>query len=410
MNVAWGTQRRERGSTGVETSSRMGVVTRNTAERMRRHGNGIIDLGRGWTMGPSKTSINISLGPPEPPSEALKSIAAIFRLTIADIAKLSRSIRDHSTYPPFPMHCCSDTAFMRRKAMQRGCVGGSATCNLRKVQAPGRRLTRLSKESLTNDRHFRQIITNVSDAPELALDVKPEAKTGEKTKRIRARRRDKRKTKGKRSKEESVRVVVTTTRDGLELTLKPRHWPFHPYPIRFACVPRMCVCNPLSKGREPQSSPMRFKKRSLAFRLAAFASVRSYAFQNVTSSRGGTNSGCLYYCYHSYDAKGRRACFVGENCGGCNKGGSTGDASSLARKRENLNVLSFVKAGIIRYISNVIKGHFPNIPSIFLSTSLAPASDAWGNLCQRQLLHRNYQENRRKFVLIISESLLSSGL
>lgn len=56
MNVAWGTQRRERGSTGVETSSRMGVVTRNTAERMRRHGNGIIDLGRGWTMGPSKTS------------------------------------------------------------------------------------------------------------------------------------------------------------------------------------------------------------------------------------------------------------------------------------------------------------------------------------------------------------------
>lgn len=47
MNVAWGTQRRERGSTGVETSSRMGVVTRNTAERMRRHGNGIIDLGDG---------------------------------------------------------------------------------------------------------------------------------------------------------------------------------------------------------------------------------------------------------------------------------------------------------------------------------------------------------------------------
>lgn len=56
MNVAWGTQRRERGSTGVETSSRMGVETRNIAERMRRHGNGIIDLGRGWTMGPSKTS------------------------------------------------------------------------------------------------------------------------------------------------------------------------------------------------------------------------------------------------------------------------------------------------------------------------------------------------------------------
>lgn len=54
MNVAWGTQRRERGSTGVETSSRMGVVKRNTAERMRRHGNGIIDLGRGWTMGPSR--------------------------------------------------------------------------------------------------------------------------------------------------------------------------------------------------------------------------------------------------------------------------------------------------------------------------------------------------------------------
>jgi len=71
----------------------------------------------------------------------------IFRICQnADIAKLSRSIRDHSTYPPFPMHCCSNTAFMRRKAMQRGCVGGSATCNLRKVQAPGRRLTRVIHE------------------------------------------------------------------------------------------------------------------------------------------------------------------------------------------------------------------------------------------------------------------------
>lgn len=71
----------------------------------------------------------------------------IFRICQnADIAKLSRSIPDHSTYPPFPMHCRSDTAFMRRKTMQRGCVGGSATCNLRKVQASGRRLTRVTRE------------------------------------------------------------------------------------------------------------------------------------------------------------------------------------------------------------------------------------------------------------------------
>lgn len=57
MNVAWrGTRYPERGSTGVETSSRMGVVTGDAAGRMRCHGNSIIDLRRGWTMGPSKTS------------------------------------------------------------------------------------------------------------------------------------------------------------------------------------------------------------------------------------------------------------------------------------------------------------------------------------------------------------------
>lgn len=57
MNVAWrGTRRPERGSTGVETSSRMGVVTGDAAGRMRCYGNSIIDLRRGWTMGPSKTS------------------------------------------------------------------------------------------------------------------------------------------------------------------------------------------------------------------------------------------------------------------------------------------------------------------------------------------------------------------
>lgn len=57
MNVAWrGTRRPERDSTGVETSSRMGVVTGDAAGRMRCHGNSIIDLRRGWTMGPSKTS------------------------------------------------------------------------------------------------------------------------------------------------------------------------------------------------------------------------------------------------------------------------------------------------------------------------------------------------------------------
>jgi len=54
MNVAWrGTRRPERGSTGVETSSCMGVVTGDAVGRMR-HGNGIIDLRRGWTMGPSE--------------------------------------------------------------------------------------------------------------------------------------------------------------------------------------------------------------------------------------------------------------------------------------------------------------------------------------------------------------------
>lgn len=56
MNVAWRGTRPERGSTGVETSSRMGVVTGDAVGRMRCHGNSIIDLRRGWTMGPSKTS------------------------------------------------------------------------------------------------------------------------------------------------------------------------------------------------------------------------------------------------------------------------------------------------------------------------------------------------------------------
>lgn len=45
MNVAWrGTRRPERGSTGVETSSRMGVITEDAAGRMRCYGNSIIDL------------------------------------------------------------------------------------------------------------------------------------------------------------------------------------------------------------------------------------------------------------------------------------------------------------------------------------------------------------------------------
>lgn len=47
------------------------------------------------------------------------------------------------------------------------------------------------------------------------------------------------------------RVVATVTRDGLELTLKLHHWLPHPRPIHFACVLRMCVCNPLRKGRGP---------------------------------------------------------------------------------------------------------------------------------------------------------------
>jgi len=38
------------------TSSCMGIVTGDAAGRMRCHGNSIIDLRRGWTMGPSKIS------------------------------------------------------------------------------------------------------------------------------------------------------------------------------------------------------------------------------------------------------------------------------------------------------------------------------------------------------------------
>lgn len=53
MNVAWrGTRRPERSSTGVETSSRMGIVTGDAVGRMP--GNGIIDLRRGRIVGPSR--------------------------------------------------------------------------------------------------------------------------------------------------------------------------------------------------------------------------------------------------------------------------------------------------------------------------------------------------------------------
>ncbi|KYN04934.1 hypothetical protein ALC62_04319 [Cyphomyrmex costatus] len=117
MNVAWrGTRRSERGSTGVETSSRMGVVTGDALGRMRCYRNSIIDLRRGWTMGPSKTS-SVSRSP-RPPSKALKSIAAIFRLAYSAVLHFAILPECH-LHATFPL-----TAFMRR-TMQRGCVGGS---------------------------------------------------------------------------------------------------------------------------------------------------------------------------------------------------------------------------------------------------------------------------------------------
>lgn len=40
------------------------------------------------------------------------------------------------------------------------------------------------------------------------------------------------------------------TRDGLELTLKPRHWPFHPYPLSVLHARRACASmQPFAEGR-----------------------------------------------------------------------------------------------------------------------------------------------------------------
>ncbi|KYQ54718.1 hypothetical protein ALC60_06320 [Trachymyrmex zeteki] len=267
MNVAWrGTRRPERGSTGVETSSRMGVVTGDAVGRMRCHRNSIIDLRRGWTMGPSKTS-SVS---PRPPSEALKSIAAIFpRAT-----ELSHSIRDHSTYPPF--RCI---AIVQSYMMQRGCVGGSAVwpCAISEMQVSGKRLMRATCEYGPLFRAIKQFL-RTHGIMFLLFSIGPDIEQGRRKMRKRERRSDKRKTKGKKEQRGKVfEWLRRFTRDGLELTLKLRHW--LPHPIG-----------------------------------------STYSERDISSCQFS----CLYYCCHSYDARGRRACYVGENCGGCNRGGSTG--------------------------------------------------------------------------------------
>ncbi|KYM78176.1 hypothetical protein ALC53_11371 [Atta colombica] len=265
MNVAWrGTRRPERDSTGVETSSLMGVETGDAGGRMRCHRNSIIDLRRGWTVGPSKTS-SVS---PRPPSEALKSIVTIFPRT----AELSHSIRDHSMYPPF--QCIA-------------IVQSYAMCNLRKVQVLGKRLMRATCEYGPLFRAIKQFL-RTHGIMFLLFSIGPDIEQGERKipRRKRERGSDKRKTKGKKgAKRKSVRLIPEWlrrfTRDGLELTLKLRHWLPHPIGYIYSDVMRMRL------------------------NLNKFCN-------------------CLYYCCHSYDARGRRARYVGENCGGCNRGGSTG--------------------------------------------------------------------------------------
>jgi len=70
----------------------------------------------------------------------------------ADVAKLSRSKRDHSaallTHSAWPPWLANGAAFIRRKAMQRGCVGGSVRPRAisEKCKYRGKRLMRATRE------------------------------------------------------------------------------------------------------------------------------------------------------------------------------------------------------------------------------------------------------------------------
>ncbi|KYN43730.1 hypothetical protein ALC56_01992 [Trachymyrmex septentrionalis] len=278
MNVAWrGTRRLERGSTGVETSSRMGVVTGDAGGRMRCHRNSIIDLRRGWTVEPSKTS-SVSQSSQVQIKQYVMAEVLIFRICqngdVARTVELSHSICDHSTYPPFQciaivqFYLGTAHSYHRRRTMQRGCVGGSA---LRKVQVSGKRLMRATRAIKQFLRTHRIMF--------LLFSIGPDIEQGERKMRKRERGSDKRKTKGKKEQRGKVfEWLRRFTRDGLELTLKLRHW--LPHPI-------------------------------------------GYIYSDVMRMRLNLNN-CLCYCCHSYDTRGRRARYAGENCGGCNRGGSTG--------------------------------------------------------------------------------------
>lgn len=64
------------------------------------------------------------------------------------------------------------------------------------------------------------------------------------------------------------RVVAMVDEGRTGINFKATSLAASPRPIRFACVPRMCVCNPLRKGRDPRPTLIGIKKRSLAFWLA----------------------------------------------------------------------------------------------------------------------------------------------
>lgn len=57
--------------------------------------------------------------------------------------------------------------------------------------------------------------------------------------------------------------VVATVREGRTgINFKATSLAASPLPTRFACVPRMCVCNPLRKGRDPRPTSIGIKKIS----------------------------------------------------------------------------------------------------------------------------------------------------
>jgi len=61
------------------------------------------------------------------------------------------------------------------------------------------------------------------------------------------------------------RVVATVHEGRTGINFKAASLAASPRPTRFACVPRMCVCNPLRKNHDARPSSIEIKNRSLAF-------------------------------------------------------------------------------------------------------------------------------------------------